>query len=107
MQNKLNEIKSILKERFDYDSIKWTGDNLKEVLELTGRARGFDDWFDSFEDYEKYLKDHDNIFKIFYSDGSHERVKVGGWIVKYGTLNICFNNDLAFYNRHKHLLEIK
>lgn len=62
--------------------IKWNGDNLKEVLDFTGKCKNFDNWFASFADYEKYVHDHNNIFKLFNEDGSHYEVPIGSWIVK-------------------------
>ena len=62
--------------------IKWNGDNLKEVLDFTGKSKNFDKWFASFADYEKYVHEHNNIFKLFNEDGSHYEVPVGAWIVK-------------------------
>lgn len=62
-------------------AIQWTGDNLKEVIEFTGRYDKFNLWFNSWEDYEEYVKTHGNIFKIFSGDG-HWNIKPGTWIVK-------------------------
>ena len=62
--------------------IQWTGDNLKEVIEFTGRSPKFDEWFKTWEEYEEYVRSHDNIFKIFFEDGSHYEVPVGSWIIK-------------------------
>ena len=62
--------------------IQWKGDNLKEVIDFTGKDKNFEKWFKSFEEYEKYVHDHDGIFKLFNTDGSHYEVPVGAWIVK-------------------------
>ena len=62
--------------------IQWKGNNLKEVIEFTGKDKNFDKWFKSFEEYEKYVYDHNNIFKMFTEDGSHYEVPVGAWIIK-------------------------
>jgi hypothetical protein len=62
--------------------IQWKGDNLKEVIGFTGKDKNFDKWFTSFEEYERYVYEHNNIFKIFNEDGSHIEVPVGAWIVK-------------------------
>ena len=67
-------------------AIQWTGDNLKEVLDFTDKAPNFDDWFDSFEEYEEYVKKHDNMFKLFYlgeRSSTTVKVKVGHWIVRH------------------------
>lgn len=62
--------------------IQWKGDNLKEVIDFTGKDKNFEKWFKSFEEYEKYVQEHDGIFKLFNADGSHYEVPVGAWIVK-------------------------
>lgn len=64
--------------------IQWKGNNLKEVIDFTGIYKdGFEKWFhNSWEEYEKYVHEHNNIFKIFNKDGSHIEVPVGAWIVK-------------------------
>ena len=62
--------------------IQWKGDNLKEVIDFTGKSPMFDKWFKSFEEYEEYVHLHGNIFKLFNEDGAHYEVPVGAWIVK-------------------------
>lgn len=62
--------------------IQWKGDNLKEVIDFTGKDKNFEKWFKSFEEYEKYVQEHNGIFKLFNADGSHYEVPVGAWIVK-------------------------
>ena len=62
--------------------IQWTGDNLKELVQFTGKSPKFDEWFKTWEEFENYVHTHNNIFKIFNSDGSHIEIPVGAWIVK-------------------------
>ena len=62
--------------------IQWKGDNLKEVIDFTGKDKNFDKWFNSFEEYEKFVREHEGILKLFNEDGSHYEVPVGAWIVK-------------------------
>ena len=64
------------------EMIQWTGKNLKEVIDFTGKSPRFDEWFKSWEEYENYVHSHNNIFKLFCEDGSHYEVPVGSWIVK-------------------------
>lgn len=45
--------------------IQWKGNNLKEVIDFTGKDKNFEKWFKSFEEYEKYVDDHNSIFKLF------------------------------------------
>ena len=58
--------------RNDPDRIVWTGDNLKEVINFVGKSPWFDEWFKSWEEYESYVKSHNNIFKIFSLNGHYE-----------------------------------
>ena len=62
--------------------IQWTGKNLKEVIDFTGKSQKFGEWFKSWEDFENYVHIHDDIIKLFCEDGSHYEVPVGAWIVK-------------------------
>ena len=62
--------------------IQWTGNNLKEVVDFTGKSPKFDEWFKTWEDFENYVHSHNNIFKIFNENGSHYEVPVGAWIVR-------------------------
>ena len=62
--------------------IQWTGNNLKEVIEFTGKSPRFDEWFKTWDEYESYVHSHGNIFKLFNEDGSHLEVPVGAWIFK-------------------------
>ena len=62
--------------------IQWTGNNLKEVVDFTGKSPRFNEWFKTWEEFEAYVHSHGNIFKLFNDDGSHYEVPVGAWIVK-------------------------
>lgn len=62
--------------------IQWTGNNLKEVIEFTGKSPRFGEWFKYWEEYENYVHTHNDILKLFCEDGSHYEVPIGAWIVK-------------------------
>lgn len=64
------------------ECIQWTGKNLKEVIDFTGKSARFDEWFKSWDEYETYVHSHGDIFKLFCVDGSHYEVPAGAWIVK-------------------------
>lgn len=66
----------------DFQKIQWKGNNLKEIVEFTGKSPKFNDWFKTWEEYENYVHAHNNIFKLFNEDGSRFEVPVGAWIVK-------------------------
>lgn len=63
------------------EAIQWTGENLAEVLEFTGKHPNWGKWFDSFEEYEAHVNAHDKIFKIKTLEGTHE-ASPGDWIIK-------------------------
>ena len=62
-------------------AIQWTGENLAEVLEFTGKHPKWDSWFTSFEEYERFVKNDRNVFKIKTLEGTHE-ANVGDWIIR-------------------------
>lgn len=64
------------------NAVLWNGYNLEEVIQFTGKHHKFNDWFPTWEDYEKYVKDHDRIFKLFSPTGISVDMKPGTWIVK-------------------------
>lgn len=70
------------------EKVQWTGDNLKEVIDFTGFYPKASEWFKSWEEYENYVKEHNNIFKIFCSDNTHYEVYPGCWIAKVKGYNV-------------------
>lgn len=63
------------------DAIQYTGDNLLDVLEFTGRDPRFDEWFDSTYAYAQHVKNDGWKFKIFKRDGVMIAER-GDWIIK-------------------------
>ena len=70
------------------ECIQWKGDNLKDVIEFTGKHPKFDEWFPTFEEYEKKVKDDGDIFKLFIDESSHFLVPRSAWLVKCPDGNI-------------------
>lgn len=62
-------------------AIQWTGNNLPEVLQFTGKHPKWDEWFTDFDHYEKYVKADRQVFKIKTLEGTHE-ANVGDWIIR-------------------------
>lgn len=65
--------------------IRWTGDNLQEVISHIGLYKeGFEKWFhNSWEEYEKYVHEHGDTIKIFNPLGEHIlTAHIGDTIVK-------------------------
>ena len=83
-KNRFNELVDWLEKEGEQKPcmVQWKGDNLKEVISFTGKDKNFGKWFKSFEEYEKYVHEHNDIFKLFNENGSHYEIPVGAWIVK-------------------------
>ena len=83
-RNRFNELVAWLEKQDKQKPcmVQWKGDNLKEVIGFTGKDKNFEKWFKSFEEYEKYVHEHNDIFKLFNENGSHYEIPVGAWIVK-------------------------
>jgi hypothetical protein len=59
------------------DAIQWTGDNLREIIEFTGRHESAKDW--TWEHFEEVVRV--GGLKIFTLEGSH-KATVGDWIIR-------------------------
>jgi len=59
----------------------YTGDNLEEILEFTGKHPDFSKWFKSFEEYETHVKKNNGLFKIITLEGTMGAIP-GDWIIK-------------------------
>ncbi len=63
-------------------ALQWTGTNLAEVLEFTGKHPKWNEWFPGgFEEYAEFVKNDRNVFKIKTLEGTHE-AKPGDWIMR-------------------------
>ena len=62
-------------------AIRWTGDNLKEVLDFTGKHPKWDEWFADFAAYEAHVKADGNVFKIITLEGVMDALP-GDWIIR-------------------------
>lgn len=49
---------------FVVEAIEYTGDNLEEVIDFTGKHPNWEQWFDSFDEYRKHVEADGNIFKV-------------------------------------------
>lgn len=72
------------------------GKNLKDVLEFTGKALDFDKWFETFEDYEAYVRKDGMRFKIFYNNDCIGMTWPSDYIVKKPTGGRSAVNFLQF-----------
>ncbi|MEZ8293451.1 hypothetical protein AB6D11_06310 [Vibrio splendidus] len=61
--------------------IQWTGTNLHELIEFTGKSERFDEWFPTWSDFEQHVKDQGDTFKIIKPEGN-ETAYIGDWIGK-------------------------
>lgn len=69
------------KKPVEIEAIQWTGDNLKQVLEFTGKHPRFDEWFSSFEEYRTHVHNDRHVFKIITLEGTMEAYP-GDYIIK-------------------------
>ena len=66
------------KKPVEVEAVKWTGENLREIINFTGwHELAATKW--SWEEYEKVVSLHG--LKIFTLEGSHSAA-VGDWIIK-------------------------
>jgi len=63
-------------------AVLWDGNNLEEVIRFVGKSPRFNEWFKSWEEYEKYVAEHGGIVKLFSPTGYNVEVRPGEWIVK-------------------------
>jgi hypothetical protein len=63
------------------DAIQWTGDNLREVIDFTGKHPRWSEWFASWEDYEERVRKDGGIFKIITLEGTI-KASPGDWIIR-------------------------
>ena len=83
--------------------IQWTGDNLQEVFDFCGGSWYFvNKFFDGdWGKYASYVKDHNNIFKVWYSDNYHRCAYPGDYLVRFVDGNILVVNEETFENNFK------
>ena len=69
------------KKPVEIEAIRWTGDNLDEVINFTGKHPNFDNWFATFADYAAKVAEDGGVFKIFTLEGTM-RAAPGDWIIR-------------------------
>lgn len=88
----------------EISAIEWTGANLEDVLEFTGRHPKFDEWFESFEQYAEHVARDGFEFKIFTEYGPVIAVP-GEFIVKEHGQTTCVWTKEAFHQIFKVVTE--
>ena len=63
------------------EAVQWTGENLAEVLQFTGKHDKFNEWFENFKDYENHVAKDGHTFKIFTLEGTM-LASSGDWIIR-------------------------
>lgn len=63
-------------------AMKYTGDNLLEVLTFTGRHPKFNEWFKSDLEYTEFVRKDGNAFKIIGGSLGSQRVEPGMWVLR-------------------------
>lgn len=74
-------IQKFRKKPVEIEAIQYTGNNVREVLEFTGKHPKWNKWFSSIEDYEQHVKSDNNVFKIITLEGAME-ASPGYWIIR-------------------------
>lgn len=69
------------KKPVEIEAIRYTGDNLEEVLSFTGKHPSFDTWFSDFAAYQRHVEADGRIFKIFTLEGVMNATP-GDWIIR-------------------------
>ena len=63
------------------EAIQYTGDNLQEVLDFTGKHPSWNHWFKDFDDYKNHVESENGVFKIKTLEGDHN-AQIGDFIIK-------------------------
>lgn len=62
-------------------AMRYTGDNLLDVLAFTGKSPRFAEWFATDEEYVAHVRADRNVFKVFTLEGVME-AQVGDYIIR-------------------------
>lgn len=69
------------KKPVEVDAICYTVDNLKEAIEFVGRHPKFDEWFPTWESYQRHVDADMGRFKIVTLEGDMY-ASPGDWIIR-------------------------
>lgn len=78
------------------NAIRYKKNNLKAVLEFTGKHPNFDNWFKTFEDYEMHVHMDGDRFKVFGPGGTEQIAMLGDYIIKDNSGIIYVLNPATF-----------
>ncbi|EPZ9324838.1 hypothetical protein ACXYO7_004724 [Salmonella enterica subsp. enterica] len=79
--NKQTDVKRFTKKPVTISAIQWTGDNLPDVIEFTGKHPRWGDWFADMGEYIAHVRSDGNRFKIFTLEGAMDALP-GDWIIR-------------------------
>lgn len=79
--NKQTDVKRFTKKPVTISAIQWTGDNLPDVIEFTGKHPRWGDWFADMGEYIAHVRSDGNRFKIFTLEGVMDALP-GDWIIR-------------------------
>lgn len=79
--NKQTDVKRFTKKPVTISAIQWTGDNLPDVIEFTGKHPRWGDWFADMGEYIDHVRSDGNRFKIFTLEGVMDALP-GDWIIR-------------------------
>ena len=83
--------------------IQWTGENLQEVFDFCGGSWYFiNKFFDGdWGKYADYVRTHNHIFKVWYSDNYHRCAYPGDYLVRFVDGNVLIVNEATFEDNFK------
>lgn len=62
-------------------AVQWTGDNLPDVIDFTGKHPRWHEWFSDMDEYVSHVRADGNKFKIFTLEGVIDALP-GDWIIR-------------------------
>lgn len=83
--------------------IQWTGKNLQEVFDFCGGSWYFiNKFFDGeWDKFAEYVKTHNHIFKVWYSDNYHRCAYPGDYLLRFVDGNILIVSRDVFEDNFK------
>lgn len=87
-------MKTFVRKPLKVTAIQWTGNNLKDVLNFTGKADNWDEYFATFEEYEEHVAGDGYRFKVF--TPCHTLIaEMNDWVVR------THNDEITIVHKEK------
>jgi hypothetical protein len=93
-------MKTFVRKPLKATAIQWTGNNLKDVLDFTGKADNWDEYFATFEEYEEHVAGDGYRFKVF--TPCHTLIaEVNDWVVRTHENEIIIVHKERFHDEYE------